>query len=147
LEKGLMINTEKIRLMTKAELLAKKQGKDNYLASHYYAYDYISVQVIKAAIGITIAYVIGVALWFLTRVDQILQENKISYVFVIVRDFTVLYVAVLILTLLVCSLIYASRYWKARKSMGEYVDSLRRLNQFYNKESKNDGNNDSKARR
>jgi H+/Cl- antiporter ClcA len=103
--------------------------------------------VIKAAIGITIAYVIGVALWFLTRVDQILQENKISYVFVIVRDFTVLYVAVLILTLLVCSLIYASRYWKARKSMGEYVDSLRRLNQFYNKESKNDGNNDSKARR
>ena len=70
-----MVNVDKIRLMTKTELLSKKQGKDNYLASHFYAYDYISVQVIKAAVGITIAYAIGVALWFLTRVEQILQEN------------------------------------------------------------------------
>lgn len=142
-----MVNVEKIRLMTKTELLSKKQGKDNYIASHFYAYDYISVQVIKAAVGITIAYVIGVVLWFLTRVDMILQENKISYIFVLVRDFTVLYVAVLLLTILICSLIYASRYWKARKSMGEYVDSLRKLNQFYNKDSKNDSSNESKGRR
>ena len=131
-----MVNVEKIRLMTKTELLKKKQGRENYLAGHFYAYDYISVQVIKAAVGITVAYAIGVGLWVLLHVETILQENKISNVFLLARDFIVLYVAVLLLTILICSLIYASRYWKARNAMGGYVDSLRKLNQFYSKDSK-----------
>lgn len=131
-----MVNIEKIRLMTKTEMLEKKQGKENYLASHYYAYDYISVQVIKAAVSVTIAYALGVALWVILHVEALFDENKISSVFVLIRDFIVLYVAVLLLTILICSLIYASRYWKARKAMGGYVESLRKLNQFYIEDGK-----------
>ena len=131
-----MVNSEKLSLMTKTEMLDKKYGGEYRLASHYYAYDYISMQVIKAAFLVTIGYALCLALWGVAHIEAIFDDNKVSALFALARDFIVIYVAVLLLTILLSSLIYASRYWKARKAMGGYVDSLRKLNQYYNKDSK-----------
>ena len=58
-----MLNNEKIRLMTRMASYADTEGKGNEHIASFFRSDYVGMQVLKAVICATIAYMIAFAVY------------------------------------------------------------------------------------
>ncbi len=131
-----MVNEEKVKLMTAAALAQQKKKRDTFLAVNFYGDDYVSLQAIKAVIGVTFSYVLVLALWALGRLDTLLTAYSLPDLLTLAKSFLVLYLLLLLVTVFLSVLVYTSRYWRARENMRAYQSNLKKLHRLYRKEEK-----------
>jgi len=131
-----MVDEEKVRLMTEVALAEQKEKKDTLLATRYYSDDYIGFQVLKSWIGITFLYMFLLVLWALRYIDELTTQYSLSALFRLLARAGILYAVVSIVTIVICMLIYTSHYWKARSNSRGYVNALRKLQKFYQRDDK-----------
>lgn len=126
-----MLNEERVILMTRMEAYAESEGKKNMQIGRYFRSDYISLQVLKSVISATIVYVLIFGLYILYHLEEFLQDIYKMDLLAFARD-VLLYYGITVVTYGVISyLVYAYRYSKAKKSLKNYYNHLKKLNSLY----------------
>ncbi|MBP5152084.1 MAG: hypothetical protein ILP13_04115 [Lachnospiraceae bacterium] len=126
-----MINEERIRLMTRMASYADTEGKRNESIASYFRSDYVGMQVLKAVICATIAYMIAFAVYiyydFETFMINIYKMDLWDFAAKALKNYV-------IFTIVYCVLVYIGftvRYAGAKKGMRRYFNNLRLLGSMY----------------
>ena len=130
-----MLSNEKIKWMTRAALYEKKEGKGSIRINRFRKSDYISWNMIKSIVGMTMGYALVIFLYLLGVSDSMLDELTLRYVINIGMRFLFVYLVLLVITGFVSFLIYYGRYEQAQKKTKLYTQYLKRISQIYQKES------------
>lgn len=126
-----MLNEERVILMTKMEAYAQNEGKKNMRIGKYFRGDYISLQILKAVISATIAYVICFALYILYDLENFLQDIYKMDIVAFIKNALLYYGITVVAYGIISYLVYAYRYARARKSLKDYYNHLKKLNSLY----------------
>lgn len=131
-----MLNTEKVKLMTKLAMYESREGKQYLPVSKYYRSDYIGLALIKNFFLVTLGYGLLLLAGFGYFAEYLMEHiHKMNLVSLGVRVLLG-YIGVLILYSVLTYVQYAWRYHKAKKSVKDYYVQLTRLNKMYQKEER-----------
>lgn len=126
-----MLNEERIRLMTRMESYTDNEGKKNMQIGNYFRGDFISLQILKSVINVTIAYVICVVLYILYDLEIFLQEIYKMDLLGFTKQLLLYYAVAVVGYGLITYLVYTYKYSKARKSLKNYYNNLKKINALY----------------
>ena len=128
LKRGMVVIDEnKVALMTKLAIYEKHESGRNLVMSKYYEGDYVRYNVLKTWVAATVAYWIIIAAYIFMSFDDLLAKvNDIDY-FDLMYKILGAYAAFCIVYYLISSVIYRYRYIKAKKGLVEYNSNLRDL--------------------
>lgn len=85
-ERGLMLNEEKIRLMTGLAMFEKRAEKDVFPVNRYFKGDYVSGHMIRAFLSYTFSCVVCLGLWLLYSIEEILNTLDIEKLLQMAKD-------------------------------------------------------------
>ena len=126
-----MINEERVILMTKLASFEAGEGKTASKISKYFRGDYVSAQLLKGWVSITVVYILLVAFNILYDLDNFMGNlYKMDYL-TFAKEIIVWYVVFAVIYLVAIYIIYMHRYVKARKSLKRYSQNLKKLNSMY----------------
>ncbi|MDE7157898.1 MAG: hypothetical protein K2O02_08180 [Lachnospiraceae bacterium] len=131
-----MLNEEKIRLMTKLALYEGKNGKKALSANKYFRNDYISINMINTVLTVSFAYLLGLVLWVVYKVDYFMQEITNIDLIALGKQVLIIYVIVLIIFLFISYVVYSVRYRNMKTENRVYADNLKELYLMYKREEK-----------
>ena len=129
-----MLSNEKIKWMTRAALYEKKEGKGSIRINRFRKGDYISWNMIKSILGITVGYALVILLYLLGISESMLDELTLPLVIDMATRFMFVYLVLLVFTGFVSFLIYYGRYQQAQKKMKMYAQYLKKISHIYQKE-------------
>ena len=130
-----MLNTDKIRLMTKLALYETKVGKEDIRLSKYYKTDYVRYQVIKSIICATIGYGLILLLIFIYKSENLIR-NAVTLNYKSIGTYILgIYIIVISIYGLGALAGYSIKYDMSRKKLSRYYKLLKRLNKIYNEET------------
>lgn len=131
-----MLNEERIRLMTKMACYEANEGRKNVAIGNYFRGDYIGLQVIKSIIGATIAYVIIFAMFIFYDFEVFTADLYKMDLFGFAKSVVLYYLIFTAAYAVISYGVYTYRYTKARKSLKTYYNNLKKLAYMYEKETK-----------
>jgi len=129
-----MLNEERVILMTKLASYEENEGKKNLEIGNYFRGDYIAVQVLKSLLGVTIAFVIGFALYILYDFEGFMQNFYKMDLISFAKNTLLYYVLVVVVYGFISYEVYSYRYKKAKKSLKRYYNNLKKLNTMYHEQ-------------
>lgn len=135
-EDRVMLNEERIKLMTKLASYEANEGKRSVRIGNYFRSDYISLGVIKSIISATIAFIVVFALYLLYDFEIIMADIYKTDLVQFGKKILIIYFVFVIAYSIVSYLVYTYRYTKARKSLKKYYNNLKKLAYLYEKENK-----------
>jgi len=131
-----MLSKERIRLMTKLAAYEQGEGKEYIPMSQYYRKDYVGLQMLKAFVCSTIAFLILLLLQILYRIDEMQESlyhiNFKDYIFNVILA----YVAFVIFYQVIAYIVYSIRYKKGQKKQKVYQNRLKQVEKFHEREEK-----------
>ena len=126
-----MLNEERIILMTKLASYEKREGKKNMAIGKYFRGDYITLNLLKAVISATIAFFIGLGLYILYNMEELLENlyrmDFLLFAKNIISVYVIFVVVYCCLTYIVCT----CRYAKVKKNIRRYYQNLKKLSAMY----------------
>ncbi len=122
-----MLNEEKIILMTKLASYEKREGKENMAIGRFFRGDYVSQHLLKSVILATIAYVVGLGLYLLYFIEDLLEDLYSLDFAYMAKNFISIYVIFVVAYCCLTYVIYTYRYVRARKSIRRYQHNLKKL--------------------
>ncbi|MCQ2506994.1 MAG: hypothetical protein MJ113_07490 [Lachnospiraceae bacterium] len=131
-----MLNSRKVRLMTKLAVFEEQQGKEDVKLSNYYRGDYVRLNVMKTIISTTVGFLILLALFAAYKMEYIVNEAINLNYGTILRLILAVYFAVLIVYIFATTIYYFLKYSKSRNRLTRYYRMLRRLKKIYIAERK-----------
>lgn len=127
-----MINEEKVILMTRLASYEKGPGKKNVSIGKFFRSDYIGFQVLKSIIGVTVAFFIVLGIYMFYNFETLLLDIYEMDLIETGKELLKFYLITVGLYGALSYFIYSYRYQKARKSLKNYYQNLRKLSQMYN---------------
>lgn len=131
-----MLNEERIKLMTKMAAYEANEGKKNKAVGNYFRGDYIGLQVIKAIISASIAYLIVFALFIFYDFEVFMSDIYKMDLLGFSKTVMFSYLIFVGVYALISYIVYTYRYAKARKSLKIYYNNLKKLAYLYDKEGR-----------
>ena len=132
-----MLNKKRVIIMTKMASYENTEGKKNRSIGKYYRGDYIGLQVIKAVIYATLAFLIVGGMYILYDLENIMENiYELNDVLVIGKRLLVVFIIVLISYAMISYAIYSYRYSKARRKQKTYARHLKMLAAIYDRENR-----------
>ena len=128
-----MLNEERIILMTRLASYECGEGKKNVAIGRYFRGDYIGMQVIKSVIGASVAFIIFFGLYILYDFENFMLDVYKMDLFVFAKNVLMIYAGVVVGFAVLTYIVYAYRYSKARKSLKNYYNNLKKLSALYDK--------------
>lgn len=129
-----MLNEKKIRLMTKIALFEKNEGKEDIKLDRYYRIDYISYQVVKTMVSVTIGYLLILLTAGIYRAEYIIDNITTLHYKTIGMYVLFIYLFLIILYSFITGIVSYFHYEKAKKKTKKYKKNLKTLHQFYKEE-------------
>lgn len=126
-----MLNEERIILMTKMAAYEEHEGKKNVAIGSYFRSDYISMQVIGSMISGTVAFVICFALYIFYDFEIFMEEVYKMDLFAFAKNVLIMYLVAVIGYGMISYVIYSIRYSRAKKSLKNYYNNLKKLSSMY----------------
>lgn len=127
-----MLNEERVILMTRMASYEKGEGRENVRIGNYFRSDYIAAQVLKSIICAILSFLIIFALYILYHFETFMQELYEMDLIAFAKDVSIYFFAVVtgygVFTYIVCTWKYA----RAKKSLKNYYNNLKKLNSLYN---------------
>lgn len=127
-----MLKEERIILMTKMASYEENEGKKNVEIGNYFRSDYISLQVLKSVVSATIAFGIFFALFIFYDFEVFMQDIYKMDLVTFAKNILIVYGVLVVVFGVISYLIYSYRYAKAKKSLKNYYNHLKKLNALYN---------------
>lgn len=131
-----MLNEERIKLMTKMAIYEEKEGKKMVSIASYFRGDYISLQIIKAAISATICYVLIVGVYIYYNFESLLSDVYKLDLWAVGKSALKGYLFIVFIYAVIAFVLYTYRYNKAKYSLKQYFYNLKKLNDLYNEEGR-----------
>jgi len=122
-----MLNEEKIVLMTKLASYEKREGKESMAIGRYFRGDYVSLHLLKSVILATIAYAVGVGIYLLYNIEDLLEQIYSLDFAYMARNFISIYVIFVVAYCCLTYIVFTHRYIKAKKSIRRYQHNLKKL--------------------
>lgn len=136
IEEQIMINEEKVKIMTKIAMYEQGKGRKYLPVSKYYRSDYIGLALIKNFFLVTIGYIMAVAA-VAVYFGEYLMENLHKMNLVSMGVYIIVgYVAALVGYSILTYIQYSVKYYKAKKSVKESYIQLTELSKIYTREEK-----------
>lgn len=126
-----MINEEKVILMTKLASYEKGEGKKSMAIGKYFRGDYITLHVLKAVISSTIAFFLGLGLYLLYNVDELLDDLYSIDLAQFAQNIISVYVIFVVVYCCLTYVIFTYRFVRAKKSIRRYYHNLKKLSAMY----------------
>lgn len=126
-----MLDEERIILMTKMASYEQRDGKKNMAIGNYFRSDYITIQVLKAVCGATVAYLIAFALYIFYDFEVFMQDIYKMDLLAFAKNALMYYAITVIAYGALSYVVYTVRYAMAKKSLRNYYQSLKKLNSMY----------------
>lgn len=131
-----MLNEDKVKLMTRVAMYEKRSGRKNMKMTKYFRGDYVSWNMIKTAVAITIAYMLIAGCWVLYHLEYLMENLYTMDLVELVRQVLVYYIAVLVGYMILSYIIYTVKYSMAMKSLKRFRSSLKKIRQISHEEAK-----------
>lgn len=130
-----MLNEERIRLMTKLALYEERNGKA-LSSNKYFRNDYISINMINTILTISFAYILGLVLWVVYKVDYFMKEITNIDLITLGKQVLIIYVIILIIFSFISYVVYSFRFRSMKMENRAYADDLKELYLIYKREEK-----------
>lgn len=124
-----MRSKKKIRLMIKLASLEQHKGRELNDARCYYRSDYISIRMMKNALQITAAYIIGFFLWACYNMDAVMAKLNTLDIWGMVTGIFVTYAVFLAIGLLLTYMTATRSYFRGQKELQKYRLMLEKLSE------------------
>lgn len=128
-----MINEDKVILMTKLASYESNEGKRNMSIVNYFRGDYIGFQVLKSVIAATISFFALFAVYAFYNFEQLMQDIYKMDLLEYGKSIVILYLCTVGAYGVVSYILYSTRYSKAKKSLRHYYNNLKKLSSMYDK--------------
>ena len=128
-----MLNEDRIILMTRLASYEAGEGKKNEAIGRYFRSDYIGVQVVKSVISASIAFAVIFGLYILYDLETLMTEIYRMDLFVFAKNILLMDAVMVAGFAVLTYAVYAYRYSKAKKSLKNYYNNLRKLASLYDK--------------
>lgn len=119
--------------MTKLASYESGEGKKNAAIGSYFRSDYIGMQVVKSIIFATLAFFIMFGLYILYDFEVFMADIYKMDLFEFAKGVLKFYGATVIGFAAATYAVYAYRYGKAKKSLKNYYNNLKKLASLYEK--------------
>lgn len=133
---GIVLNENKVKMMTKMAIYEKNEGKNMIRNARYYKGDYVALAALKSTIATTFAFIIIVIMIAICNTETILRQiNSMDYV-TLGKRIAVYYIIALIIYAVISGMYSAYQYDKSRSGIKKYFMRLNKLERFYNGQRK-----------
>lgn len=122
-----MINERRIRLMTKLAEFEQESKDDLELVKTSFRSDYISSHLLKNLFRITLAFLIGFALWICYHMERVLEMLNVMDVTSFGIRVLVIYGIVVLIFMVVTYIVYSLHFYHHEKQFLKYQNMLQRL--------------------
>lgn len=129
-----MLDENRIRLMSRMASFEANEGKKYIPIATYFKGDYISFNVIKTALSVTVAYVILMLVYIYYNIENYMADIYKLDMLAVGKSMLNGYLVVLGVYCVVAFIIYALRYDRAKKNIQEYYQALKKLANLYDEE-------------
>ncbi len=129
-----MLNTKKVRLMTRLAIYEKKEGREDIRLSKYYRTDYVRLHVLQTVVAVTIGYLLVLLMLGMYHSEYLIREAvNLDYKSMGLK---ILGGYIAVLTVYICaSLIgYTIHYNHSRRKLSKYFKMLKKLSRMYQEE-------------
>lgn len=131
-----MLNEDKVKLMTKMAIYEKHSGKKAMKMTKYFRGDYVSWNMIKTAVSVTIAYMLIAGGWVLYHLEYFIENLYTLDLADLIRRMLVYYIAALAGYMILSYIIYTIRYSNAMRKLKHFRSSLKKVKQMSAEEAK-----------
>ncbi len=132
-----MLNEERVKHMVKLAFYESTDGKDELKTGSYYKKDYISYNVLRSVLWMTIAYVILVVLLGITYLNVLAEQASVLTIVITGCAVAVIYIALLITYIFVARKFYKKKHARAYHRVKRFRQDLIELEMLYKKEELN----------
>lgn len=135
LRKVPMVNTRKVRLMTKLAIYEKKEGKEDIKLGKYFRRDFVRMKILQNLIAVTIGYILVLAMMIAYHMEYLIREAvTLDYIGIgkVILGAYIIVVTIYLMAALVC---YSLYYDYSRKKLAKYFRMLRKLRSMYQNEN------------
>ena len=127
-----MINQEKVILMTKLASYEANEGKKYLAIGRYFRSDYISLQLLKALLSGTLAFIILAGLSVLYDIEAFMKNfYQTADMIELIKDMGIVYLIFIGIYMLIAYVVAVYRYNRSRQSLKTYYGNLRKLSKLY----------------
>ena len=131
-----MVNTRKVRLMTKLAVYEKKEGKEDIKLGKYFRRDFVRLKVLHNLVAVTIGYLLVLAMIVAYKMEYLIKEAvNLDYVGM-GKLILGIYIIVVTIYIMAAMVGYSLYYDYSRKKLAKYFRMLRKLRSMYQEEEK-----------
>lgn len=131
-----MLDTRKIRLMTRMATYEKKNIQKDLRISTYYKKDYASLNTLITILWLTVGYALLVGMFGLCYVDQILENLTLEKLFLLGGMIVGIYLVLLIVYGVCANTYYKGMHNRAKHRVKRYYRDLSMLEKMNEKEKR-----------
>lgn len=126
-----MVNTRKVRLMTKLAIYEKREGKEDIYLGNFFRRDYVRMKILQNLIAVTIGYILVLLMIGAYQMEYLIREAvNLDYIG-IGKAILGAYVIVVTVYVMGAMLGYSLYYDYSRKKLAKYYRMLRKLRSMY----------------
>ncbi len=129
-----MINEERVRTMTKAQMLLESEQAEMEPASAYFRWDYIGRHIILSILSGTAVFILVVLLVSLDDLEAMITAIDFTNVGESLKTLETRYIVFMIIYLGITFLVYSIRYSRGKKKLRKYYAALNQVEKMYQEE-------------
>lgn len=130
-----MVNAERTKLMTKAEIFRVKEERKALKLNRFYRSDYISYEMIRSALCFIFGYMLFVLMWVLYYAEPLMTTKQIEELVQMAVRAGVALLCLLTCFLVVSFFVFRNKYRKARAKVKDYQALLKQINHLYEQDA------------
>ncbi|MBQ3782282.1 MAG: hypothetical protein II838_02410 [Lachnospiraceae bacterium] len=131
-----MIDAKKVQMMTKLAMFEKKEEQQALQIVEYSRWNYVSMELLKTFVCVTVGYVLLVGLLIFGKMDYYLEHIFTKEFEHFLHKAVVWYIVVIVFYFLVGGIAYYVRYRRAKKKVIVYDRLLSQLRSYNRKHKK-----------
>ncbi len=133
---GIMINNDKVKLMTKLAVYEEKQGKEDMSVANYFKSDYLSYQILKTVLAVTFGCIFILAMVIAYNMDYLMDKVLILNYAYIGKWILVIYLLLIVVYVAVTWCGYRIKYMRSHERLAKYYKLLGKLRRMEEKEER-----------
>lgn len=131
-----MLNEEKVILMTRLAMYEQSLGKEDLDKAKYFKSDYVKYNCLKTLVTTTVLFIVVVVSYIYYNIGTIIENLVDMDFFKIAYKLIIAYGITCVVFMLLAWVLYTYRYIKAKPKLIKYNQNLKKLIEYYDKESK-----------
>ncbi|MCR5654852.1 MAG: hypothetical protein K6G07_04360 [Lachnospiraceae bacterium] len=131
-----MISSERLKLMTKMASYEQGEGKKFMSIGSFFRSDYIGLQIIKAAISATVAFLVIVAMYVFYNFEDLMTDIYTMDLIAFGKNLLMYYAIFTVSYTVICYVVFSIQYHRAKRSLKKYYHRLKQLSAMYDIETK-----------